>query len=476
MNSKLDLKIKSAVSKKKRNTYLLTGLALVIFASLIFFFKFVNNEKNSSQEDRSNTHLPLDSLKNKKLAKIELTPNQLKDDFSNSEIKSILVLIAGKEKNRTFYSNRAQELIVLLDELDRTFWKDKRRAKSIIERVEKFIKQINGLNAAYIQNLTTAFSNRDIPAFEINLKSLKGISYDEEVYDEWVEVLAKLKEIKKASLEATTARASDNLKNELEALKKLQTLTTLEPEEEDRLLSLEVRYREFRYNNHIKESKEFLTLKQYSLAKKELASAMAIFAKRKNALLLQEQIEFKWKSHNFDKAVQAANQSIENENWLDAEEKLKNANILFPANDKIKEKLKLSQTINRLIDELQFLFSQPMRLTDTNVREYAQKLIENNSLVIGKSSKAEKLKNDLLKLLEELKIPREINLVSDGRARIEIKKVGYIEPTINKTILLYPGSYEFVAKCKRHKDNLKKIKIPIDEKKIVIRIGCGEQI
>ena len=103
MNSKLDLKIKSAVSKKKRNTYLLTGLALVIFASLIFFFKFVNNEKNSSQEDRSNTHLPLDSLKNKKLARIELTPNQLKDDFSNSEIKSILVLIAGKEKNRTFY-------------------------------------------------------------------------------------------------------------------------------------------------------------------------------------------------------------------------------------------------------------------------------------------------------------------------------------------------------------------------------------
>ena len=65
---------------------------------------------------------------------------------------------------------------------------------------------------------------------------------------------------------------------------------------------------------------------------------------------------------------------------------------------------------------------------------------------------------------------------SDGRAKIEIKKIGYVEPTSNKTILLYPGSYEFVAKCRNHKDNLKKVQIPIDDKKIIVRIGCGEEI
>ena len=67
-----------------------------------------------------------------------------------------------------------------------------------------------------------------------------------------------------------------------------------------------------------------------------------------------------------------------------------------------------------------------------------------------------------------------INLLIE--AKIEIKKIGYVEPTSNKTILLYPGSYEFVAKCRNHKDNLKKVQIPIDDKKIVVRIGCGEQI
>ena len=186
---------------------------------------------------------------------------------------------------------------------------------------------------------------------------------------------------------------------------------------------LEESYKELRYNSHIKESKKYLRLKQYSSAKKELASAMAIFAKRKVGVALQDQIEFEYKSHSFDKAVQEANQSIKNQNWLDAEEKLKKANLLFPTDDKIREKLNLARTINRLIDELQFLLNQPMRLTDTNVREYALKLIENNTSIFSKSSEAKKLRNVLLKFLEELKIPREIQLISDGRAKIEIKRV-----------------------------------------------------
>ena len=474
MNSKLDLKIKSAVSVRKRNRYLLTGLVSAIFCGLVFFFTFVNNETNNREEDELN--LPLDSVKNKKSAKIELAPNQAIEDFYNSEAKSILVSIAGKKEHKTFYSIRAQELLKLLDELDRTFWRDKRRAGSIVERVEKFIKQINALKTAYIQNLSVAFSNRDIGAFESNLKSLKGISYDEAIYNEWTEVLGKLKKIKKASLRATTARAANDLKNELEALNNLKVLAALYPEEEDRLRSLEASYKELRYNEHIKESKNYLTLKQYFSAKKQVSSALAIFAKRREAIALKEQIEFEMKNENFNKAVQAADKFIEDDNWFDAEEKLTSANLSFPTDDNIRKKLNLSRTINRLIDELKFLINQPMRLNDTNVREYALNLISDNTMVFGKSNEAKKLKSDLLKLLEELKVPCEINLISDGRARIEIKKVGYIEPTNNKTILLYPGSYEFVAKCRSHKDNFKKVKIPIDEKKIVVRIGCGEQI
>ena len=86
--------------------------------------------------------------------------------------------------------------------------------------------------------------------------------------------------------------------------------------------------------------------------------------------------------------MQEANQSIKNQNWLDAEEKLKKANLLFPTDDKIREKLNLARTVNRLIGELQFLLNQPVRLTDMNVREYALKLIENNTSVFGKSSEA----------------------------------------------------------------------------------------
>ena len=87
------------------------------------------------------------------------------------------------------------------------------------------------------------------------------------------------------------------------------------------------------------------------------------------------------------------------------------------------------------------------------------------------------MKNDLLKLLEDIKVRREVGLISDGKAKIEIKGTGHVMPTTNKTIFLLPGSYKFVAKCKGHRDNQKKVNILLDnKKKIIVRIGCGEQI
>ena len=476
MDRKLDLQIKSAVSKKKRNFYVLIVFMALSLTTLVLSFKFFNSKTTSIEEHEAGSTLSVDLAETELLPKRELPSNQDNETFYRTKIKPLLISIAGKKEDKNIYSGKARDLLVQLDQLDKNSWKDKNRTNFLIERADEFIKKINGLKTEYIRNLDNAFIKRDIQAFESNLKSLRAISDDEVVNRNWDQTLVDLQKIKKASVGVTAARDANNLKKELEALKNLQTLTRLDPAEEDRLLSLEESYRELRYNKHIKDSKKYLRLKQYSSAKKELESAMAIFAKRKDGIALQDQIEFEYKSHSFDKAVQEANQSIKNQNWLDAEEKLKKANLLFPTDDKIREKLNLARTVNRLIGELQFLLNQPMRLTDMNVREYALKLIENNTSVFGKSSEAKKLRNVLLKFLEELKVPREIQLISDGRAKIEIKKIGYVEPTSNKTILLYPGSYEFVAKCRRHKDNLKKVQIPIDDKKIVVRIGCGEQI
>ncbi len=476
MNRKLDLQIKSAASKKKRNFYVLLVFMLLSLSTVGLSFKFFKSKTTSIEEDKAGFALPIDLAETEQSPKLELPPNRDSETFYRTKIKPLLISIAGKKENKNIYSNKARELLAQLDKLDRTSWKDKNRTNFLMERTEEFIKKINELKTEYARNLDIAFQDRDIQAFESNLKSLRAISGGEIVNNDWVQTLENLQKIKKASIGVTAARADNDLRKELEGLKNLQSLTRLDPAEKDRLLSLEESYRELRYNKHIKESKKFLGLRQYSSAKKELASAMDIFAKRKDGVELQYQIDFEYKSHSFDKAVQEANQSIKNQDWLDAEEKLKNANLLFPTDDKIKEKLNLARAVNRLIDELQFLLNQPMRLTDTNVGKYALKLTETNTSVFDKSSKAKKLRNDLLKLLDELKTPREINLISDGKAKIEIRKVGYIEPTSNKTILLYPGSYEFVAKCRSHKDNLKKVQIPIDMKNIVVRIGCGEQI
>ena len=168
-----------------------------------------------------------------------MPPNRDNKTFYLTKIKPVLISIAGRKEDKNIYSNKARELLVQLDQLDKNSWKDKNRTNFLVERAEEFIKKINGLKTEYIRNLDNAFIKRDIQAFESNLKSLRAISDEEAVNNDWDQTLVDLQKIKKASIEVTAARAANNLKKELESLKNLQTLTRLDPAEEDRLLSLE---------------------------------------------------------------------------------------------------------------------------------------------------------------------------------------------------------------------------------------------
>ena len=65
---------------------------------------------------------------------------------------------------------------------------------------------------------------------------------------------------------------------------------------------------------------------------------------------------------------------------------------------------------------------------------------------------------------------------SDGKTRIEIKGIGFIEATEKRTIHLKPGSYLVHAACAGHKTELTELKIPLQGSIEPKRIICGERI
>ena len=72
--------------------------------------------------------------------------------------------------------------------------------------------------------------------------------------------------------------------------------------------------------------------------------------------------------------------------------------------------------------------------------------------------------------------PRPVIIKSDGKTRIEIKGIGFIEATEKKTIHLKPGSYLVHAGCAGHKTEITELKIPLQGSIEPKRIICGERI
>ena len=96
--------------------------------------------------------------------------------------------------------------------------------------------------------------------------------------------------------------------------------------------------------------------------------------------------------------------------------------------------------------------------------------------MLPKSLTLEGLYRDVSLLVNSKSKPRSVIIKSDGRARIKVQGVGYINPTKEKSISLSPGEYRLYAECKGNQTKLYEIVIPIDDEISPIRVACGREI
>jgi hypothetical protein len=127
----------------------------------------------------------------------------------------------------------------------------------------------------------------------------------------------------------------------------------------------------------------------------------------------------------------------------------------------------------QLSADLDILIATPARLADLTVAAYADTVLE-----AAKEFKDEQLialkVTDLQIQLATYQKPIDVVFISDNKARIEIRGVGYIEPTKSKIVSLRPGKYLVNAVCAGYKNNL--MEVVIMQTSNPIEVTCGAKL
>ena len=138
----------------------------------------------------------------------------------------------------------------------------------------------------------------------------------------------------------------------------------------------------------------------------------------------------------------------------------------------------LERTANEIVrsqSDLTQLISRPQRLSDPNVEKYANRQLEIASKYASESARLSGSIDQLQNLLQVAALEVEVKIKSDKLATILIPGLGYVEPTLEKTLSLRQAEYKFIVRCAGMEDDFHYLDLtgaPLD-RPVTLRLTCG---
>ena len=281
-----------------------------------------------------------------------------------------------------------------------------------------------------------------------------------------------LKNIQKAAV----ARTENNLKTELKHLKKAISSDPLRHGLVDRLRIVKKEISELRFADLIKKGLANVEQRNAEAAQLYLSKARSIFEERSEVELLSKKVKALALDIRVESLVRKAKIESEADNWPKAESLYLKAINIRPNRKDIEDGLALAEKINNLNEKLAYYLQAPHRLSSDNLAEIVRKLAAEAKTV---SAKSDLIKNQTLKLLEQLKAYStkvQVKVISNGATNIFVKGVGKVGLADEKIIDLKPGKYMFEGKRAGYRSKLIQVEVPPNAGIIVVEIVTDERI
>ncbi len=509
---KTKILIEKSKQEKKANLFIkyFISLGLVLLLG-IFFFSFKDhllnyfsksfNEKNYFKEEERIATEPNPIKNNKNTAKniISLVEIDISEECKKYSLKEELCASKNLYQMVLKQLNDKSKDVLSIESINEIY---SEQVKSLLEMKEKSLINFSNnlfdkayteiIEANKIFNLINhsreaEFKKNMLSANKAYIKrdenSAKKFIYTAEKYVPDDKNMQKLKQriinisnIIKLENDIKAANISNNTELEIDLIKKIKQFDYLITKHDDRLNTLTLLIKKQKFNNLMSEIEILLEDNEISSAKKKLSLAKKIFPNNYNINILKKSINEKDKINKINALIKEVQNLIRDDKWLVVKNKYEEILILDNTNIYAINGLNHAQEIIQLLKNIGILNNTPLLLTKSENLNKGNLLLKTASEYKNKSKTLFKIANLLENNIKLASEPAIVNIRSDNKTDIKLKKVGIIGKVKNKTLSLKAGKYIFEGKRIGYKTILIKKEIALDEKNIFLEIICDEPI
>jgi tetratricopeptide (TPR) repeat protein len=475
--------ILSAAKNERSNkqVLLLVLAALSILPVLLLLFTVTSSEDDLADTARLAAAPTATKLAERQVEVIVVPPQTLPPGLDLKQaiadyIKRTSVLIQHPR-----FGNEAAEALRMLKELDdhllnmdpasqsAFFQQETIPARQLAEKVEVFRNTL-------LQNIAQAYPDRNAKAFTLGLREYKALGADQELVAQWLEFEYTAGEIFEKLRKVEAYRRTNDLEGELSMLREVMALGFKEVGLSDRVRELEVLSRKMYITRRLNRAQLLYSSGEFSKAFEELSTLLKMDPDNTQAKSLIEKAQIALDASTVNDLVAKAAQAIASDDWKAAKDLYSKALAIDANNKNALDGRQLSEEIIGVNTHMEGLLNAPERLSDRQVAKYAKELLDKAADHFEFSASLQHLAGELEHALMEWGKLAKVFVKSDGKARIEVRGVGYIEPTLEKTIELLPGSYAFYAHCKGRVVEQVFLEVPINQPVVGVNVVCGREI
>lgn len=222
-------------------------------------------------------------------------------------------------------------------------------------------------------------------------------------------------------------------------------------------------------NKNIFDENPNLALKNLNIAKKIFPEAPEI--SQYNILIDELSVNLKVRY-----LLQNVNSLKESDSWEKLLKVYSQVAKLRPYDQEAMYNLELAKKIKKSSITIDTLNSDPLKLSDPKLSKFTQEFIINYRELDGLSKDLDNKYNQLIKNFSLVSTKREFIIKSDGKSKIELRRIGKVRPFIKRELSLYPGYYTFVVSCRGYKEKVVEIEVPLYENIEEVLLVCDERI
>lgn len=312
---------------------------------------------------------------------------------------------------------------------------------------------------ARLQNQTVLNFNPDhLPAREL-----------QERLNVWQQVQDKLEALRVAEVE----------NNALKQQQIAQEIIDIDPQNmlvAQKLQKLETQLQEQAFAQAIASARNLLSDGDITGSKSALAKASAIYPGRSEIEQIQQQLD-NISSHTsaarFEQQI-ATMQSVDN--WAATLKISETAKTKHPEHAQFELSYKLASQILKYEQQLNAYLGSPARLTDTNIRNNANRLLAQVAELEVASASLKFRADELRSALSDSLNKMPVTVRSDGRTDIRVLGTGNVGKTKQKVIQLLPGNYRFEGKREGYQTKIISFTVSASGEAQSITLICDQKI